>query len=1130
MTSNKKSIEETYKKLTLLEQILLRPQTYIGSTEIEKKKIWVYEDKMIKKEITFIPGLLKLFDEILVNAVDHSVVDETVKNIKVDIDKNKVIVWNDGNGIDIEMHKQHKVYVPELIFGHLLTSTNYDEDTERVVGGQNGFGAKLANIFSTEFIIETVDEERQKKYYQVFRNNMNDKEKPKITTCKKKPYTKVTFVPDFERFKISELSDDIIALFKKRVYDVCATTRKTVAVTLNGEKIKVKEFEDYVNLYIGNKKELTRIYETPHERWEICAAYNQSGNMEQISFVNGVWTIEGGTHIQYVLNQIVKKLEAHIKKGKNKDLNIQSKYIKDHLWLFVKSTIVNPSFASQTKEILTTKQSSFGSKFEISEEFIKKLAKTDLVARVISFVQFKDNLDMKKTDGKKSFRLRNIPKLDDANYAGTSKSAKCTLIVVEGDSARTFANSGLAVTGHDYYGIFPLKGKPLNVREATASQQVDNKEIYHIKQILGLQMNKKYETVESLRYGSLMILTDADDDGTHIKGLIMNMFHYWWPDLLKIPGFLKSMVTPVVKAVKGKNEIEFKSLIEYKKWKEENETKGWHIKYYKGLGTSTANEAKYYFSKIDNNQLAYRWDDNTNESICLAFQKDKADDRKEWIRKFDKENSYTDETDIEYNTFIHKELINYSQASVLRAIPAIHDGLKPSQRKVLYCGLIRNLTNEIKVSQFSGSVSEKSAYHHGEMSLQGTIINMAQNYVGSNNINLFYPSGQFGTRLLGGKDAASPRYIFTKLSSITKLLFDNRDFPILNQLDDDGFKIEPEWYLPILPTVLINGVEGIATGYSTKIPQYNPIDIINNIKLLIKGDAPSDMIPYYRGFTGEIVEDGKNYKSIGKYCQIDHKVVKITELPIGVWTYTYQEYLEKLVIDPKKKTAKQCLRSYNCNNTDTTIDIELVFPTEAVLNKLMKNIDKFEQLFKLSTKINTTNMYLYSTDNTIKKYDNVCDILIDYYEIRLQYYQKRKDYLLIKLKKELDILKAKIRFITEIMNDTIVIYKKSKDTIIKMLEKNNYPKFENSSNEFTYEYLLDMKIITFTKEKLDELKNNKKEKDAEYKELKSKDNKVLWLDDLNLFEKEYEKHLKEYEKMMNEGNKFSKKKGKKGKK
>ena len=1130
MTSNKKSIEETYKKLTLLEQILLRPQTYIGSTEIEKKKIWIYEDKMIKKEITFIPGLLKLFDEILVNAVDHSVVDETVKNIKVDIDKNKIAVWNDGNGIDIEMHKEHKVYVPELIFGHLLTSTNYDEDTERVVGGQNGFGAKLANIFSTEFTIETIDEERQKKYYQVFRNNMNEKDKPKITSCKKKPYTKVTFVPDFERFKISELSDDIIALFKKRVYDVCATTRKTVSVTLNGEKIKVKEFEDYVNLYIGNKKELTRIYETPHERWEICAAYNQSGNMEQISFVNGIWTIEGGTHIQYVLNQIVKKLETHIKKGKNKDLNIQSKYIKDHLWLFVKSTIVNPSFASQTKEVLTTKQNSFGSKFQISDDFIKRLAKTDLVARVISFVQFKDTLDMKKTDGKKSSRLRNIPKLDDANYAGTTKSSKCTLIVVEGDSARTFANSGLAVTGHDYYGVFPLKGKPLNVREATASQQVDNKEIYHIKQILGLQMNKKYDTVESLRYGSLMILTDADDDGTHIKGLIMNMFHYWWPELLKIPGFLKSMVTPVVKAVKGKNEIEFKSLIEYKKWKEENETKGWHIKYYKGLGTSTANEAKYYFSKIDNNQLAYRWDDNTNESICLAFQKDKADDRKEWIRKFDKDNSYTDDTDIEYNTFIHKEFINYSQASVLRAIPAIHDGLKPSQRKVLYCGLIRNLTNEIKVSQFSGSVSEKSAYHHGEASLQGTIINMAQNYVGSNNINLLYPSGQFGTRLLGGKDAASPRYIFTKLSSITKLLFDNRDFPILNQLDDDGFKIEPEWYLPILPTVLINGVEGIATGFSTKIPQYNPIDIINNIKLLINGEPPNDMIPYYRGFTGEIEVDEKNYKSIGKYCQIDHKVVKITELPIGVWTYTYQEYLEKLVIDPKKKTAKQCLRSYNCNNTDTKIDIELVFPTEAVLNKLMKNKDKFEQLFKLSTKINTTNMYLYSTDNTIKKYDNVCDILIDYCELRLQYYQKRKDYLLIKLKKELDILKAKIRFITEIMNDTIVIYKKSKDTIIKMLEKNNYPKFENTSNEFTYDYLLDMKIVTFTKEKLDELKNKKKEKDAEYKELKNKDNKTLWLDDLNVFEKEYEKHLKEYEKMMNEGNKFSKKKGKKGKK
>ena len=566
-----KTIEEKYKKKTQLEHIKDLPDTYIGSIEPKTDHSWVYiNDKIEKKEISWIPGLYKIFDEILVNAEDHCVRDPDVKNIKITITDTQITVWNDGTGIDVEKHKEHNVYVPELIFGHLLTSTNYDKGEDKIVGGKNGYGAKLTNIFSTEFIIETVDSKRHKKFIQTYRNNMGEKDKAIITSSNKSSYTKITFTPDYAKFGIEKLSEDMMALFTKRVYDMCACTPSHISIYLNGDKIKIKEFTDYVNLYLGSKKDVVRIYDNPDPRWEIIAAYNPDGNFEQVSFVNGIWTMLGGTHVQYVVNQIIKKIELHIKKGKNKDLNIKSQYIKDHLWLFIRSTIVNPSFTSQTKEALTSKASSFGSKCNISDEFIKKLSNTELIARIISFVQFKDELDLKKTDGTKRCRLRNIPKLDDATHAGTAKSLKCTLIVVEGDSARTFANSGLSVIGHSFYGVFPLKGKPLNVREATAIQQGTNAEITHIKQILGLQMNKKYDTpaeLKTLRYGSLMILTDADDDGTHIKGLLINMIHYWWPALLKVDGFLKSMVTPVVKITKGANSIDFKTVIHYNQWK-----------------------------------------------------------------------------------------------------------------------------------------------------------------------------------------------------------------------------------------------------------------------------------------------------------------------------------------------------------------------------------------------------------------------------------------------------------------------------------------------------------------------------------------------------------------------------------
>merc|ERR1712185_27906 len=368
-----------------------------------------------------------------------------------------------------------------------------------------------------------------------------------------------------------------------------------------------------------------------------------------------------------------------------------------------------------------------------------------------------------------------------------------------------------------------------------------NEEEQNVVKILGLRFGTTYDAsnLSSLRYGHLMIMTDQDHDGSHIKGLLINLVHHFWPSLLEIDGFLQEFITPIVKATKGKAERTFFTMPEYEAWKEEGATGNWTIKYYKGLGTSSAKEAKEYFSELATHRLGFTWTDaRDGDLIELAFSKKRVDDRKEWLRAFEPGTHVDYAVDaMTYDAFINKELILFSVADNQRSIPSIMDGFKPAQRKVLYACFKRKLRKEIKVAQLSGYVSEHSAYHHGEASLAGTIVNMAQDFVGSNNINLLYPSGQFGTRLMGGKDAASPRYIFTRLEPIARMLFHPDDDALLEFLDDDGQSIEPAWYAPVLPLVLVNGADGIGTGWSTSVPNYNPADIIANVRRLLDGEA-----------------------------------------------------------------------------------------------------------------------------------------------------------------------------------------------------------------------------------------------------------------------------------------------------
>lgn len=1125
-TQSDSDLENKYKKLEQREHVLQRSSMYIGSIEEDTYNTWVIDQesgKMVKRDIKYVPGMFKIFDEILVNAVDHSIRVKSmkeqdpnvnlVKNIKVNLDKDTGIiqVFNDGEGVEVAEHPEHKVYIPELIFGHLLTSTNYDDTVERTIGGCFGLGAKLSSIYSETFEIETVDRVRKLLYKQKFENNLSVINPPTITKYSKKPYTLFRFKPDYARLSLPNgLSQDMYDMLKKRVYDACAVTDSDVSVYLNDTKLEYKTFEKYVDLYIGSKSEHTRVHECINDRWEVVASYNDNEGFDQVSFVNGIWTIRGGKHVDYIMNQIVKKLGEMIQK-KHKNANIKPQNIRDNLILFVKSIIVNPAFDSQSKETLTTTIAKFGSKAEVSDKFIEKLYKTGIAEKIMELCEMNNNKDLKKTDGKKKSIIKGIPKLEDANWAGTSKSKECTLILTEGDSAKTMVLAGLSQVGRDKYGVFPLKGKLMNVKDTSVKKISDNEEITNLKKILGLETNKTYTSLDDLRYGRVMLMTDADSDGMHIKALSFNLFQTLWPSLFKTKNFLTTLLTPIVKVTHNRtktNQLSFYCLTDYEDWKKEqeknNKFKEWTIKYYKGLGTSTNEEAKQYFRDLK--IVTYKYSDKISDALIdLAFNKKKADDRKEWLSNYKRDDVLDyKETEVTYEDFINKELIHFSNYDVERSIPSLVDGLKISQRKILFACFKRNLTDkEIRVAQLASYVSEHACYHHGEASLQSAIIGMAQNFVGANNINLLKPNGQFGSRVVsGGKDAASPRYIYTLLEKITSILFNKLDSGVLKYLNDDGIDVEPEFYIPILPVVLINGAIGIGTGFSTNVPCYNPLEICAVIKQMLNKDelTQTQLVPWYMGFTGTIELQNNKFYSHGKYSRISPTKLKITELPVGTWTDDYKELLETML--------DKDLKAYESNCTDTSVSFDLQFSSsdivEAYLQPQANGFTKFENDFKLVSPKNlgTTNMYLYNGQGQIKKYDTPIDIIREFFNVRLMFYTKRKQYMLDQLEKDMEIMKNKVRFIKAVVSCEINVSTLKKTQLEQRLCDDDYLCVDDS-----HDYLLRIPVYNLTIDKVQEVELAYKKSQDELSALRNKTEEQMWSDELNDFETEYAKFL-----------------------
>lgn len=1239
----KKADTLQYEKKSLHDQILLRPDTYIGSVKrsLTSEPVYYFDDankRFTKGFLQLSDGLIRLFIEVISNAIDNVWRSKEfgipVKFIKVQITPNQISVWNDGRNIPTGLHPTEKVYTPEMIFGHLLTSSNYNDAEERKTSGKNGLGVKLSNTFSSSFKVNIFNKDEGVLYTQEWSDNMKvckpakiaKRGFPKTVMEGSNGFTEVTFTPDFTRFGLTEFDRDHLVLLRKLVYDAAMTVSfHGVKVFINeGEEkekeVPVKDIKDYVGYYFPNGiPEEHVIVATPDSK--VCLV-GGADDWTHVSFVNGIITKDGGVHVDAWAKALFDPI---VEKCAKKKINVTVRDIRKHFFLFVYSSVDKPAFESQSKNRLT------GPKVEtdVKAAVTNKIAKWEFMEKLELSQKLKEDKVMKDTTERKRGRVI-IRGLDEATKAGTKDGKDCILCVAEGtpinlgsvivpieqckeyigqtcltfdttkqifcknrivnwfdngvkscikiltkdgtnvictsdhkilsnegwieasdslgkliigidetqkqtlkeivkietvgkkkvydieventhnflasgivlhncttegDSAKGYVVAGIKYgmfgkKGNEYIGVMPIRGKFLNVKNAKKSTLIENEEVKAIIQALGLQFNVDYRVEENrkkLRYGKFVAVSDSDSDGFHITGLLYNFFHTLFPTLLEVEGFFNFMRTPILKINKRNQKLSFFYLAQAKEYIENNNVNKEFIKYYKGLGTSTKDDIKDDFGR---RVVCLMKDQSADQMVEQVFGNEHSDFRKVWIQNFTPRQSYPVIKDFELeklnaSDFFNYEMIQFSIADNARSIPHVLDGLKESQRKILYVAFKRNLKfdgKSLKVAQFGASVAETTNYHYGENSLFKAIVKMGQRFVGTNNVPLLYDDGNFGSRNGHpkngiGEDAASPRYIFTRLGELTRYLFRQEDDDYLHNIEDEGEVIEKEHYLPILPVALINGCEGIGSGWRCELPMYNPVDVAAWVKAFInKTDKPS-LTPWFRGFKGEVSVENKTVTTKGVLNLVADSTYRVSEIPVGMSIERFKDKVKDLQEDG---TIKDILVN---NNTENLVDMTF---------KTTKDLD-LKKLGLIST-YSLSTMVFFNSENKLVRYEKVEDLLQEFCEKRLWFYSVRKAGELQRMQHQLDILQNKARFIREVLGGTIVLRNKDEDELSAECSKKGYMKIEES-----FDYLLSIQIKNMTAKKVEQLEENVKSLQVELKAYTNKSTTSMWVEEIDAF-------------------------------
>jgi len=1115
--------------------VLQRPTMYIGETKKETLADFVYDDesnKIVYKTVTYSRGLLKILDEALDNAKDNVPRSKGSKyecnKIKVDWkllesddesddddddEKEMIHISNNGLIIPIKKHVREEdepedvdgVWEPQLVFGRLMAGSNFDDSGERVGAGSFGVGVSLLNIFSKKFMIEIHDIENQSKYTQEWNTNMSVVNKPQIKKCKvKENMVKVSFIPDYEKFGYTSGKPDnhIFSVFKKHVYDAAMLTK--IKVYFNGKEIEIPTLYDYAELYFSEIKnyQLFTFKTTKFETSRCLIILNNENEIEEnskpmpIPFCNGCYNPELGTHYKEWTKAIFTPLTELCKKKYKCDTLTFDKVAK-LFWIFIDAKLANPVFTSQIK----VKVSAPEVPIILNEEDNKNIKKMMKWEGFDAIMDIMNREKIMKTLKKITSRTKNanVEGLEPANWAGGKKSLECTLIITEGLSAKTSAVKCIA-SDRDRFGVLPLRGKFLNVYKSTEDTIAKNQVIKNFVQALNLKFDLDYRDIKNrktLNYGSIQIMTDSDVDGVHIEALIIAFFVTMTPTILQgDKPFLISQRTPIIRCRFNKNKKQIvKNYYSKNEFEADKESipKNAVVKHFKGLGTLTDGDIKEIWNK---KLIEYQYDDKTDDMVKLIFGKDTGE-RKKWLDTYDPLDTEGDLTN-KLSEFLNKQMIKFSIEDCARSIPHVIDGFKEGQRKIIYTCFEKNLVhNEIKVAQLSGSVAEYTDYKHGENNLCETIINLAQKFVGSNNLTLLDDIGMFGSSFEGGNDNASPRYIFTKLKPIAKLIFRPEDRCILEHNIDEGKEVEFKYYIPILPYILFNGSNGIGSGYSCTIPNFNPFDIASIVKSWINykiGKTEefeySEPIPWYRNFKGTIYKDKtrpNRYVTKGILEFIEDDVAEISCLPIGYWGKKCHQFLKDL--EESKRIKKVDI--YGCDN-------DLSF-TIYENNKDDKN--RFEcsiESLHLITYLSTSNIVCFNEHGKLKKY-TIKELIEEFCELRLRAYESRIKVMLPNLKSQLVVLKNKMRFINDVKNEKIDVFGIEKDEIEQKLSKMKYDKVED-----TYNYLFDMKFYNITKSQLEKLSEKIEELEAEIKYLEETPITTIWIKEIDEFVKEYD--------------------------
>lgn len=1169
-------------RLNPFQHALERPDTYIGNIEtlVENRVIFDENDVITNKDVAYNNGLFNIIREIGSNCIDNKWRSEhtqtPMKCIKVEWkDEDKTIsFYNDGVAIPVEPKTytyedyrkktvtEEEMYPAEMFFGEFLSGTNFGDkaSSKRKTSGRNGMGAKCTNVFSKVFIVEHFDPKNKKIFKQQFSKNAKERTDPEISSSRAKiGWTKITFRPDFKRFGYSLKTnlEDFIGILKVYVCEMAGVTGIPVTFLRNGESIKYhyKTFDKYVKVF-HPKSSISHIESCYGD--ECVIVENDSADVlpitldtvQHVAFVNGLKTKDGGIHVEKwkdaIFPLIVKSFNSKVQKG----AKASAKDVYPYLKMYLRTEIDKPKFNSQTKDILTgpeyllhTTSRKKEDREEIQEfkENLEKMLKKIMKWKFVNLLS--DKITLKST-GKPEKSVKRVSlgdKAVDANEAG-KKPEKCTLYIAEGLSAKAMVRRGISsIDGQDYNGVFAIQGKPPNAINTGLKDLCENKEFSYLMTMLNLKLGVDYsvsENFKTLRYSKVIVTSDMDDDGIHIRGLLLLFFYHFWPQLIE-ENYIKSLSTSILKITCSKKQTLFYSLQDYELWKQSNTKKITEVKYYKGLGSINPDDVPGYFH--DPKIVSYILEGDEIKTVRLAFDKDNenSDVRKQWIIKSIKKdnkkegnNNYIYEGDLSFSDFIRNQLIIYSKTAVKRAIPCIIDGLKKCQRKVLYAIISKNYTKSQKLGKISGVVLEVSGYHHGSASLYEAIRKMALRYTGSNNIPLLEGDGEFGTRIMGGKDHAQPRYVSTKLEDITKSLYPRQDDILLEHEIEDNEVAEYSYYVPIICMILVNGADGIATGFSSKIPNYNPLDIVEWQRSWINDEEEFiELIPWYRGYDGEItLETLKNSdvpirwrtKGVFQQCSDDCKIKTggkkcrirnddwwhITDLPIGIWTSKLEEELSYLSGDVTQSMKKKGTKKAE----DTKIVDFKQYSSVDKPNFIVKPSDDFDiqDLKCMQTTYSLKNMTAIDRNGIPRKYETPEDILNEWCPVRLEYYEKRRNYIIELCKYEHTKVTSKYKYIKLVIDKELDMYQDDEKLEMDMI-KHKLEKLKNSfgsDKEKNYDYLLSMQMRSMTVNKLEELQKEVGKIKEKLKNTKSKTAKQMWIEDLDNFEVEYKKFMK----------------------